>query len=191
MALLPRTLTVLSRLAALCAVVCLGAFIAGCDDASSASVAKVAVGGKTFHLEIVAEPKKRYQGLSGRTHIEPDGGMIFVFPQLQPAVNGFVMRDCPIPIDIIYLDAQGRILAWHEMTPVDPRAADGSEGKPGPDSSAPTPENKRYEARLKQYTSRFPYQFAVELAGGTIKSLNLREGDKADFDAEGLKKRAR
>ncbi|MBL8990658.1 MAG: DUF192 domain-containing protein [Phycisphaerae bacterium] len=165
------------------------AFIGGCDEKAGADVARVRLGGKSFFLEVVADDATRFKGLSGRTHIEPDGGMLFVFPANKVAVQQFVMRDCPIPIDIVYLDGQGRILSWYAMTPEPPRAAD--EGTPGQHSTDDTPGNRKYEARLKKYSSRFPTTFVIELAGGTLQNLKLAEGDKVDLDVEGLKKRAR
>lgn len=174
------------------ALVCLVALgVSGCDEKTADNVARVKMGGKTFFLEIVDDNQKRFKGLSGREHIDADGGMIFVFPPAQVVVQKFVMRDCPIPIDIVYLDGAGRVLATHEMKPLPPRAADGSEGKAGPTSGDKTPENSKYEARLEQYSSRYPSQIVIELAGGTLKTLNLKEGDKIDLDVEGLKKRAR
>lgn len=165
------------------------ACVSGCDDKAGADVAKVRLGGKSFFLEVVADDKSRFKGLSGRTHIEPDGGMLFVFPANKVAVQQFVMRDCPIPIDIVYLDGQGRVLSWYAMTPEPPRAAD--EGTPGDHSTDNTPGNRKYEDRLRKYSSRFPTTFVIELAGGTLQNLKIAEGDKVDLDVEGLKKRAR
>lgn len=160
---------------------------AGCEEAdpASAKVAPVKISGKTFHLEVAADAPTRMKGLGSRTHIEEDGGMIFVFPESQKAVQNFVMRDCPIAIDIIYLDSAGRVLTTHTMTPEPPRAEDGSEGKPGDMNNA------KYENRLKRYSSRFPSQFVIELREGTINRLGVKEGDQVVFDVAGLKRRAR
>jgi uncharacterized membrane protein (UPF0127 family) len=110
----------------------------------------------------------QYRGLGGRTHIDPHGGMLFVFPS--PRATAFVMRDCPIPIDVAFLDASGRVIALHEMAPEPPRR---------PDESAVA-----YESRLKQYPSGLPALFAIETAGGRMRQLGLRGGDKVEFDAE-------
>jgi hypothetical protein len=48
----------------------------------------------------------------------------------------------------------------------------------------------QYEMRLKRYPSRFPAQFAVETAGGRLAALGVKEGDRIEFDAEALKRRA-
>ena len=174
------TLKVVLALCLLCVCVALAA----CDekDTVSADVAQVKLAGKTFHLQIAADFDTRMRGLGGRTHIDEDGGMIFVFPASQVAVQNFVMRDCPIDIDIIYTDGVGRILTMHEMKAEPPRGE--GEGKDGE-------VNDLYEARLPKYSSRYPATFVIELRAGTMKKLGLKEGDMAVFDHAALKKMAR
>src|SRR5688572_16150643 len=77
------------------------ALLAGCDEKTDASVAKVELGGKKFLLEIVSDPDKRFLGMGKRESVEEDGGMLFVFPSSENGVKSFVMRDCLIDIDII------------------------------------------------------------------------------------------
>ena len=157
--------------------------LTGCDDKVSADVAKVTIGGKAFTLELALTNDKRFRGLSERTFIEPDGGMLFVFPASQIQVHGFVMRDCPIGIHIIYLDSAGRILATSAMPPEPPRDPAAGEGTP---ADARNMAFKKYDDRLKQYSSRFPSQFVVELAAGSLKKLNLKEGQLIEFDTKAL-----
>jgi uncharacterized membrane protein (UPF0127 family) len=167
--------------------------IKGCDDKASANVQGVKIGGKWYHLEVAADNPTRMKGLGQRNHIEPDGGMLFVFPQIQRADPniGFVMRDCPVDIDIIFLDGAGRIGNWHAMKAETERAKDGSEGTVG--QFGETPASEKYENRLKRYPSRFDYQFAIELKGGTLAELagKFREGEKIDMPVEDLKRRAK
>ena len=130
------------------------------------------IGGKRYTLEIAATDAKRHKGMGDRTVI-PDGtGMIFVFTKSDKLE--FVMRDCPIAIDIVYLDGGGRVTAMHTMAKEEPR-------KPGEPERA-------YERRLKQYSSRTAAQFAIEIAADTLKTLNLKTGDKIELDTEGLVK---
>lgn len=159
--------------------------LAGCDDKASADTAKVTIGNKVFTLELAITTDRRFRGLSERTFIEPDGGMLFVFPQSQVAVHGFVMRDCPIGIDIIYLDGSGRILATHEMKAEPPRDPAAGEGTPADAMNA------RYNGRLKQYSSRFPSQFVIELAAGSLAKLKLQEGQLIELDTKALIKMAK
>lgn len=164
-----RTLLILlSALLAGCAS------LTSCDEKAGADVAAVKIKDSWFHLEVAASDDVRIKGLGGRDYIAPDGGMIFVFSQ--PHIMNFIMRDCPIPIDIAYLDGAGRVLTMHEMQPEEPRREGESD--------------LEYDRRLKQYSSRFPAHFAVELAGGRMKELSLQVGDKMEFDVAALKRRA-
>ncbi|CAG0977312.1 hypothetical protein PHYC_01573 [Phycisphaerales bacterium] len=146
-------------------------------------IEKVTISSKDFKLELAADPNTRFKGLSDRTEIAGDGGMLFVFPRA--SVQQFVMRDCPIPIDIIYLNASGRVLASYKMVPEPPRTAEEKVNDPGQSF------NRHYEERLKRYSSKFDCQFVIELKGDTLDSLKLKEGDKIDLDLVRLKQLAK
>lgn len=156
----------------------------GCDSRGAKSSAtttngipdftNVSIGGTTFNLEVVATDEKRFKGLSGRTEIPEKGGMIFVFPNTEQRY--FVMRDCPITIDIIFLDAAMKVTATHEMKPEPPRTEAEKIIDPRLQS------NQQYEERLKKYHSRFPAQYVIELREGSLAKLGLKEGQKLEID---------
>ena len=155
----------------------------GCDEVTSRETQAVKINGRTFFLEVAADDATRFRGLGGRTHIDENGGMLFVFPQAKGTDNGFVMRDCPIDIDIIYLDSNGIVVTTHMMKAELPRGP--GEGQPG------DLDNRSYESRLKIYRPRYPYQFAIELKGGTLPTLGVKEGDRIDLPLQKLKAIAR
>ncbi len=157
----------------LCVLCVQSLVLIGCDTRTADGREIVTVAGTQFKLDGALDHATRTKGLGGRTEIPADGGMIFVFPIV--SVLEFVMRDCPVPIDVAFLDDSGRVLTIHEMTPEDPQRAGES------------PEI--YEQRLKRYSSRYPARYAVELAGGTYRKLGVKPGDLIEFDREGLKKR--
>lgn len=157
---------------------------------------RVTIGGKAFDLEMALIDEHRFHGMSGRTEIKEDGGMIFVFKNSEE--RAFVMRDCPIPIDILYLDGTGRIVGLYKMVPEPPRTEAERVMSPPKDARGRemnVPQwaysNEAYERRLKQYPSRFGTQFVVELREGSIDALKVKTGDKVDLDLAGLKKRAK
>lgn len=160
------------RRAALAALALLVAAPAGCEDRPSRPGLEVVhLNGARFELELAADANTRAKGLGGRNEIAPDGGMLFVFPSPMPLA--FVMRDCPAPIDVAFLDGSGRVLTIHEMKPDTPRRAGESAWD--------------YENRLARYESRFPAQFAIETRGGRMKEVGLKEGDRPALDVERLK----
>ncbi len=61
-----------------------------------------------FQVEIADEPREQQQGLMWRGSMPVDRGMIFDF-QGPEAEQGFWMRNTYIPLDIIYIRADGRI----------------------------------------------------------------------------------
>ena len=131
---------------------------------------EVELGGARFLLEVADDQESRHVGLSGRQHLPPRGGMLFVYPTPQPL--SFVMRDCPNPLDLAFLGPEGEVLGVEHMEPEAPR---------GPDETA-----EQYEARLPRYDSPGPAQFAIEIAGGRLRDLGVGAGDRARFEHEAL-----
>jgi uncharacterized membrane protein (UPF0127 family) len=159
---------------------CLVCAPTACADEAAAPTAAprsvwLALGGETFRLQLAADPASRYRGLSGRSHIDRNGGVLFVYPDAAP--RAMVMRDCPAPIDVAFLDASGRIVALSQMPAELPRAA----GEP----------RAVYEARLPIYRSGVPARFAIEVAGGRLAGLGVVVGDEIVLDADALAALAR
>lgn len=65
-----------------------------------------------FQIELAVTEAARIQGLSGRSEVPPDYGMLFVFPS--SARQGFWMQDMLVPIDIIWLSDTGVIIGIEE-----------------------------------------------------------------------------
>jgi hypothetical protein len=135
---------------------------------TSPTTQRVQLGDKTFVLELALDAATRYQGLSDRSAIADNGGMLFVFPDAQP--RQFVMRRCLVPIDIVFLDAGGRVVATQAMQvePYDTREGD-----------------------LRRYSSQWPSQFAIEFAGGTLAKLAISPGQRIILPLDDLKRHAR
>jgi len=66
-------------------------------------------GGVSLNLEFADTPESRELGLSGRTKMPEDGGMLFIFEQAQK--QGFWMKDMLMPIDIFWLDDKGQVVS--------------------------------------------------------------------------------
>jgi uncharacterized protein len=76
--------------------------------------------GTVIHVEIAADDATREQGLMFRDRMAEDRGMIFIFP-----ANGaypFWMKNTLIPLDMIWIDDQRRIV--HVASNVPPCKAD-------------------------------------------------------------------
>lgn len=68
-----------------------------------------ASGEHEFMVEIADDDAERERGLMFRAPLEDDRGMLFQFPDV--AERGFWMKDTPSSLDILYIDAAGRIVS--------------------------------------------------------------------------------
>jgi uncharacterized protein len=75
-----------------------------------------------FQVEIAATRAEQARGLMFRKALAPDRGMLFTYKRPQPAA--YWMKNTLIPLDIIYIQPDGRILSIvrnarpHDETPL-------------------------------------------------------------------------
>ncbi|MEM1943247.1 MAG: DUF192 domain-containing protein [Candidatus Caldarchaeum sp.] len=75
----------------------------------------VLVDGVKVFVELADTAEKRAQGLSDRDRLEEGWGMLFVFEQ--PGIYSFWMYRMRFPLDIIWVDAEGRVVYVVEKAP--------------------------------------------------------------------------
>jgi len=142
----------------------------GASGTGGRAVEEVVIAGEKFRLEVAADEASRRQGLMGRDRMEPGTGMIFIFEA--PEVQSFWMGHCVMDIDILFLDARGRITAAHAMKAEAPKRPEESDAQ--------------YRARMADYWSNFPAQFAIEIPPGDIARLGLKVEQKIELDVKRL-----
>lgn len=111
-------------------------------------------------VEVARSPAQRTQGLMERRSLPDDAGMIFLFEEEQGAEEGFWMFRTRIPLDIAYLDEDGRIVAIRQMEPC----------------ASPYAEPCQLEAR--PYAPGAPYRAALEVNRGYFERRGIRPGDR-------------
>jgi uncharacterized protein len=67
-----------------------------------------------LQLEIAACPGERIRGLQGRTSLKDDGGMLFLINPVDKV--SMWMKDTYIPLDILFVDADDRVVGLVEST---------------------------------------------------------------------------
>jgi uncharacterized membrane protein (UPF0127 family) len=106
-------------------------------------------GSEWFNIWIADTPARSEQGLMYLKWLPVDQGMLF--PQAAPRVMSMWMKNTLIPLDMLFIDAQGRVIYIRERA---------------------TPES---EAII---TTPEPVKAVLELAGGECAQLGIRVGDK-------------
>ncbi|MBO6586286.1 MAG: DUF192 domain-containing protein [Gracilimonas sp.] len=106
----------------------------------------------TVKVALADEPEERNQGLMDVTEMAPDAGMLFIFPNEAP--RSFYMANTPLPLDIIFVNADSTIVRIHHNT---------------------TPFNS------EQLPSEKPARFVVETNGGYCVSNDIQEGMRIRF----------
>ena len=131
-------------------ILCL-ALVSACGAAGP----QVELAGQTFEVEIADEPREQALGLMFREQMPADAGMLFIFPEENP--RSFWMKNCRIPLDILFFDRDMKLINVHHSVP------------PCRTSQCPS------------YPSKAPAQYVLELNGGTIRSMNVEPGAEMVF----------
>ena len=105
-----------------------------------------------FEVELADTAEAQQRGLMFRTELADDEGMIF--PSDPPQVRSFWMKNTPLPLDIIYVGTDGRILNMYEMT-------------------TPYSLDSLYSADVTSGV--------LELRGGRAKELGIGKGDLVEW----------
>lgn len=110
----------------------------------------VEVEGKRFYVEIADTDELRVRGLMFRDEMADNRGMLFIWRQERP--HSFWMRNTRIPLDIIYLDRDLRIVSIvHNARPC------------------------RIQ-RCPSYPSEGPAMYVLEINAGQARELGLESG---------------
>ncbi|HYZ32141.1 MAG TPA: DUF192 domain-containing protein [Crenalkalicoccus sp.] len=104
-----------------------------------------------FQVEMALSPEQQVTGLMFRQSVPPDGGMLFDWGI--PRESAMWMRNTLVPLDMVFITADGRIHRIAERT---------------------VPQS------LATIESRGPVRATLELAAGTAERLDIRVGDRVE-----------
>jgi len=69
---------------------------------------KISLGGQEINVKVARTQSARSKGLSGKTNLEENSGMLFVFDE--DALHPMWMRDMNFPLDILWINKEGEIV---------------------------------------------------------------------------------
>ena len=108
--------------------------------------------GVAYTVEVADTWEKQVKGLMFRKKLPEKGGMLFTYPKED--FYYIWMKNCYIPLDILWLDSKGRIIYIIEKAP--------------PCNSDPCP----------SYGPMMKARYVIELKAGSVKKLNLKLGER-------------
>jgi uncharacterized membrane protein (UPF0127 family) len=109
------------------------------------------IGRQTFTLEVADTEPTRETGLMNRDSMPANHGMIFVFEDEEE--RGFYMKNTRFPLDILFIDGNGKVVSSKSMKPYD----------------------------LRTTPSDAPAKYAIELNAGAAQSSGVSVGDQLNI----------
>jgi uncharacterized membrane protein (UPF0127 family) len=111
-------------------------------------------GPHSFNIEIAKTSSEKILGLMYRRSLPADAGMLFLYNRPQQVT--FWMRNTYIPLDMVFIGADGRVQRIESHTEPFSLAAISSDGE---------------------------VEAVLELNAGTADAIGLKVGDKVDYPA--------
>jgi len=118
-------------------------------------ISRACFGERCLELEVARTPNERVEGLMHRDSLSEDSGMLFVFGDV--GKYSFWMKNTLIPLDMIWLDEDGRVVHVEHAVPceMDP---------------------------CETYVSDVEAFYVLETNAGFVEEVEIRVGDLVLFD---------
>jgi uncharacterized membrane protein (UPF0127 family) len=124
------------------------------------SKATIEINNIEIDVDIADSVALQTKGLSGRSVLNEEEGMLFIFPD--DKIRYFWMKDMLFPIDIIWIDKEGRIIGIEE--------------------NAPKPEGSTPDYKLSIYSSPKPVPYVLEVNAGFSERNNIKVNDIVEIN---------
>ena len=144
----------MKRIIIFCLLIIMSSLFLSCSDENQSYVTITPVKGSTVrvYVEVADTPALRQQGLMYRDSLGKNNGMIFIMPDEK--IQSFWMKDTRIPLDIIFIGSDWKIVGFAENT------------KP---------------FSLDNITVPYVSKYVLEVNGGFCKKHGIQSGDKLVF----------
>lgn len=147
-------MTKIARAAFFCAALLLAAAAGAAGLATEALKIETGAGSRDFVVEVARTTEEQGKGLMYRREMAPDAGMLFVYPAVSRVTMW--MKNTFIPLDMLFIGAEGRITHIVERTVPQSNELIGSNG---------------------------PVRAVLELNAGTASRLGIKVGDQVRHPA--------
>lgn len=117
------------------------------------SPATLSVSNRQYLLEVVSTTQDKISGLSGRSSLPQDRGMLFVYDR--ESVRCFWMKDMNFPLDIIWLNRNREVVHIER--------------------------NLSQDTYPKTFCPEQDAMYVIELNANEVERAGIDEGDKLDF----------
>lgn len=121
---------------------------------SGLPLAKAAMAGRQYLLEVATTPQQAEMGLMYRTALPANGGMLFRFEETRPVA--FWMKNTLIPLDMVFVQGGQVVHVAHQAQPC---------------RQEPCP----------VYSSQKAVDMVIELPGGTARKNHIQAGTKVQL----------
>lgn len=128
--------------------------------ASCSTTNTVTINNYVFNVEVARTFQQKETGLMFRTVLPSDSAMIFLFDD--DSGKDIWMRNCKIPLDVIWIDAQGQVVDIKENVP-------------------PCTENTLPE-ECPHFGGLVSSRHFIEFSAGTIAKVKIKLGDILYWD---------
>ena len=98
----------LRQLLILCIPVLFSTCLSACSSQANSPSEQICFADGCIYIEIVQTPEERRKGLQARKYLSKGNGMLFIFSESKK--YSFWMKDTFIPLDIIWIDRNKRIV---------------------------------------------------------------------------------
>lgn len=123
-------------------------------------IKQITIGNKELSAEIVDTDALRRKGLSEKTSLTDNEGMLFVFDRQNTSVS-FWMKDMKMAIDIIWID-DGKVVQI--------------------DENVPAPKTGTPDKDLRLYKPQTTIDYVLEVRAGFSKKYGIKQGTSVNLD---------
>ncbi len=125
----------------------------------------VKIGGVSIKVDVAGSDAERQKGLSGRSGLDKDGGMLFVINKDTPT---FWMKDMKFAIDIIWILSSSGDVKDGKIIQIDKNVEPPAAGTP--------------DSKLKLYSPKSAVDYVLEVNSGYSDSNNIKVGDTVSIE---------